>query len=638
MNRFLQTLGQGPLLADGAMGSYLFELTGRLSEQNHVYEAFNVERPELVLQVHLEYLNAGARAISTNTFGANEAYLSQLGESGRVEEINRQGVEIARQAITSFAQESGRSASEFFVLGSVGPVHDPDADIVTLRSTYIPHLTALHSEQVDAIVLETFASSEHAFQVTKLSKEIAPDIPVVVQLSLDEAVDALSTIPDAPELVAAAVESGADVIGINCSSPWDVESFIDSASQLNAVQTGDLLLSAMPNAGGFRRIGQRFMNHVNPEFMGRTARDYMGKGVRLIGGCCEVHPAHVREMAAYLKSAGGGNSSVPSLSGGSTSPVSREAKRSNGPFSRKIVDGEFAVSVELLPPRGTASRSTQSKVSFISEVAQSGLVDAVDITDGSRGIPLMPPGDFISLVRSSLGIGGDADDPVELIPHFSTRDLNTMGLQARLIGLHARNIRNVLIVTGDPPKMSPTYPRSTAVFDLDSTTLIGYVHGLLNAGVDFGGMPLSRGGDPNTSFTIGSGFEPEAPNIEFELEKLRRKIDSGVDYIFTQPVFDSSALAPLDLLRRDVPILPGVLVLNGFDHARRMAMTPGVRIPDAIFRRLERFDQPDDQVKEARALAAEQVRAVKDSGWAGAYLMSPAGHQGVSEVLGQGLS
>jgi len=250
----------------------------------------------------------------------------------------------------------------------------------------------------------------------------------------------------------------------------------------------------------------------------------------------------------------------------------------------------------------------------------------------------MPPGDFISLVRSSLESEGQRSDPFELIPHFSTRDVNTMGLQARLIGLHARDIRNVLIITGDPPKMSPTYPRSTAVFDLNSTTLIRYVDQLLNVGMDFGGQPLSRSAHPNTSFTIGSGFEPEAPNAEHELEKLRRKIENGADYIFTQPVFDMSALNPIDSLRKDIAILPGVLVLNGLDHARRMALTPGVRIPDAIFNRLERFDQPEDQVKEARSLAAEQVQATKDSGWAGVYLMPPAGHHGVTDVLMQGLT
>ncbi len=419
---------EGALLADGAMGSYLFELTGRLSEQNHVYEAFNVDRPELVLQVHLEYLNAGARTISTSTFGANETYLAQLGESGRVEQINRQGVKLARGAIASFAEGSGRQASEFFVLGSIGPVLDPDAEITVLRDTYSPQLTALHAEEVDAIILETFASSQQAFEVTRLSKEIAPDTAVVVQLSLDEAANTASTFPAASELVAVAVEKGADVLGVNCSSPWDVESFIDEATQTETVQTGKLLLSAMPNAGGFRRIGQRFMNHVNPEFMGRTARDYMGKGVRLIGGCREVHPAHVREMAGYIKSVGGLDTPGSRPVASATSRVGPDEKRLNGQFSRKVIDGEFVVSVELLPPRGTAILGTQEKIAFIGEVGASGLVDAVDVTDSSRGIPLMPPGDFISLTRSSLQISGDNTDPVELIPHFSTRDVNTMGL------------------------------------------------------------------------------------------------------------------------------------------------------------------------------------------------------------------
>jgi homocysteine S-methyltransferase len=439
-------------------------------------------------------------------------------------------------------------------------VLDPDAEITVLRDTYSPQLTALHAEEVDAIILETFASSQQAFEVTRLSKEIAPDTAVVVQLSLDEAANTASTFPATSELVAVAVEKGADVLGINCFSPWDVESFIDEATQTETVQTGKLLLSAMPNAGGFRRIGQRFMNHVNPEFMGRTARDYMGKGVRLIGGCCEVHPAHVREMAGHIKSVGGLDTPGSRPVASATSRVGPDEKRLNGQFSRKVIDGEFVVSVELLHPRGTAILGTQEKIAFIGEVGASGLVYAVDVTDSSRGIPLMPLGDFISLTRSSLQISGDNTDPVELIPYFSTRDVNTMGLQARLIGLHARDIRNVLIITGDRPKMSPTYLRSTAVFDLDSTTLIRYVYGLLNAGLDFGGQPLSRSAQPNTSFTIGSGYEPEAPNPEHELEKLRRKIDNGVDYIFTQPVFDESALDKIEPFRQDVPIMPGVLV------------------------------------------------------------------------------
>jgi homocysteine S-methyltransferase len=213
-----------------------------------------------------------------------------------------------------------------------------------------------------------------------------------------------------------------------------------------------------------------------------------------------------------------------------------------------------------------------------------------------------------------------------------------MGLQGRLIGYHARRIHNVLVITGDPPKMSPTYPRSTAVFDLDSASVVRHVHAHLNAGMDFGSQPLGRQADPRTHFTIGSGFEPEAVNMERELEKLRRKLDAGVDYIFTQPVFRRG---PLDAIRPhvgQVRVFAGVMVLSSLEHARRVAQVPGVVIPDTVLSKLSRSERPEDQLKAGIELAASQVRQARSDGWAGVYLMSPSGHEHVIEILRAGLT
>ncbi|MFA6111822.1 MAG: methylenetetrahydrofolate reductase, partial [Candidatus Latescibacterota bacterium] len=315
-------------------------------------------------------------------------------------------------------------------------------------------------------------------------------------------------------------------------------------------------------------------------------------------------------------------------------PISDEVKRTNGPLSRKLKDGGFAVSVELLPPRGTGG--LKGKLAFVEALAASGLADAVDLTDGSRGIPLMPPGDFIGVIRSRLGWSGG--DRLELIPHFTTRDLNVMGLQSRLVGYWARNIHNVLFVTGDPPKMSPTYPRSTAVFDLDSVAMIRYAHACLNAGVDFGGQPLGPQADPRTRFTVGSGFEPEALDLARELDRLERKLEAGADYVMTQPAFRPEPLEALDRFRGRAAFLVGVLVLTGLAHAQRMAQVPGVIVPAAILDRLARYPDPEDQAKEGRQLAVEQIHRVRQEGWAGLYLMSPASHQPVLEVLIGGLA
>ena len=632
---FLEHLRRGPVLADGANGSYLFERTGRLSETNHVYEALNVNNPDLVRDVHLAYLEAGARCITTNTFGANTANLTPQGEAYRVADLNTEGVTLAREAVKQF-QEQTRAEGPFFVLGSIGPTPTAGEPSDDARRIYAEQVDALAEAGVDALLLETFTSLAHVRALLKTVQSIGPDLPVVAQFTLQRTENGWDR--DPVFLTEALADMGVAVVGVNCLAPWDALAFLDAVEQVDAVRNGDILLSAMPNAGGFQRIGHRFMTHVNPEYMGRMARTLAERGARLIGGCCEVHPAHVREMHGYLQMLSAGTraaSSVASLQSRTTlQPAGDAEKRANGPFSAKIKDKRFAVSIEMLPPRGTSGKVVESKVRLIGELIESGLVDAVDITDGSRGIPLVPPGDFIEMVRGRLGWTPASGDGVELIPHFTMRDLNIMGIQARLVGYYHRRIHNVLLVTGDPPKMSPAYPRSTAVFDLDSVGLARYVHSYLNAGADFGGQPLGKQPDPRTHFTIGSGFEPEAVDMEREIERLQRKIDGGVDYVMTQPAFRTEPLAALEPFRDRVAVLVGVMVLTGAEQARRLSQTPGVVIPADTIERLESFEKPDDQAKAGLEIAAEQARWVRREGWAGLYLMSPSSTQAAIDVLG----
>jgi homocysteine S-methyltransferase len=381
------------------------------------------------------------------------------------------------------------------------------------------------------------------------------------------------------------------------------------------------------------------MTRVNPEYMGQLARTLSDRGAHLVGGCCEIHPAHVWEMNNYLNSRA---SWAPGTSlGGSADhqqPASPDEKRYNGPFTRKLLDGDFAVSVEMLPSRGTAPKLLQAKIDFIRELSASGLTDALDITDGSRGIPLIPPGDFIQLVRERLGWSVQAGDDLELIAHFTARDLNVMGLQARLVGYWVNRIRNAIFITGDPPKMAPTYPPSTGVFDLDSVDMIRLTHTHLNAGIDFGGQPLGKQPDPRTRFTIGTGFEPEALDGSRELDKLQRKLDAGADYVMTQPAFRWGPLEVLRTVRDAVPVLVGVLILRSLSHARRMSDVPGVVVPDAVMQRLGACDDPQDQARIGQDIAAEQIGHIRAAGWSGLYLMSPASHQPIVDVLRAGLS
>ena len=634
---FLEMLQTAPLLADGGMGSYLFERTGRLSEPNHIYEAFNVNSPDLIRELHFAYLRAGARCLTTNTFAANRSYLVPAGEGERIAEINRAGVRLAHEAITTFRNRAQIDAS-FFVLGSIGPTREASESPRRFKEIYLEQIESLLAEGADALQVETFTSLPHLSALLELIRGMNVPCPLVVQMSLRQIGPEDTWEQDPMTFMNTAVELGARVAGVNCCAPWEATAFVEAVREIDAVKEGRIQLSAMPNAGGLQRIGNRYMTHVNQEYMGKLARTLADSGVRLIGGCCEVHPPHIREMHNYLSARRAGHESTEAVSIQDRESVGDDEKKKNGPFSRKIKEGVFAVSVEMLPSRGTSPNVVQDKIGFVAELAASGLADALDVTDGSRGIPLMPPGDFISVVRERLGWTAQTGDGLECIPHFTTRDLNVMGLQSRLIGYWAQRIHNVLIITGDPPKMSPTYPRSTAVFDLDSIALIRYTHACLNAGVDFGGRPLGRHDDPRTHFSIGTGFEPEALNGEREIKKLRQKIDNGADYVMSQPAFHFDSLDVLDPFRRQIPILVGVMVLVSRDQATRVSQVPGVVIPGSILDRLGAFDKPADQAKVGREIAVEQVRAVKRAGWSGLYLMSPATHRPVREVLEGGLS
>ena len=625
MQPFLAALHHRPLLADGALGSYLFALTGRVSEQNHLYEAFNLARPEFVRQLHLEYLQAGAQCLTSNSFAANATYPS----AESIAEINATAVRLAREAIDQYRQQD-QCSDPLFVLGSLGPPLPAAQSPRTVSDLYRAQIEVLVASGVDALLLETFTCLEQVVALLELLQDLDNPAPVIVQMALHQRDGTWEQAPRAYVQTAAAL--GAHVVGINCCGLAEARAFLDAAQECAPVRDGQVQLAVMPNGGEFRRVGHRYLTGVNPESMGRFAREMAHKGARLIGGCCEVHPPHVHEMHNYLHGLAAGRGPTALEPQPNRQPTAAAAKHRNGPFSRKLVEGQFAVSVELLPPRGTGGQ--KARLAFVAELAASGLVDALDITDGSRGIPLMPPGDFIHLIRRRLRWERDR---LELIPHCTSRDLNVMGLQSRLIGYWANRIHNVLFITGDPPKMAPTYPRSTAVFDLDSTALIRYAHAFLNAGLDFGGQPLGTHRDPRTHFTIGTGCEPEALDRQREWERLARKIDAGVDYVMTQPTFDHKALAALTTYRAQVPIAVGVMVLRGLEHARRIAEVPGVVVPEEIFARLAAYADPADQAKAGVELAAEQVRQVRAEGWNGLYLMSPAGHQPVLEVLKRGL-
>lgn len=449
MADFLTTLKSQALLADGAMGSYLFNLTGRLSESNHVYEGFNVEQPDLIQSIHQEYLAAGARCLKTNTFGANRDQLRPFGMEKRVAELNRAGVKVARAAIAKHQSLRG-DEGPFFVLASVGPTSAVLTTATAVAACYREQLEALAAAGADALLLETFGSQEQLELLIHLIKSL-PKMPPIIAEMMVKPGDGLSPLdPDPVGFVNRMAYLGVAVAGVNCCAPWDASAFVAAAKDAPVVRSGALQLVVMPNAGGFQRIGNRLMTSVNPELAGKLARNFSDLGVRLLGGCCEMHPPHIQEMHNYLQSRRVGERVTATPAAKTPPPVGDAEKRLNGRLSQKLKDKKFVVSIESLPPRGTDERVITNKVELLGKIAASGLIDAVDFTDGSRGIPLITPGDFISVLRARLGWTAATGDTVELIPHFTSRDLNLMGIQSRLVGYHHNRIHNVLFVTGDP--------------------------------------------------------------------------------------------------------------------------------------------------------------------------------------------
>jgi len=625
---FLDALRAGTILADGGTGSLIFQLTGRLASAEFTYEALNLRNPQLIKGIHSSGLAAGATVLTTNTFTANSVELTAAGVGDQTAEINRLAVQLAREAIADYKSEYSALDTEFFVIGSMGPGGGG-------VEAYTTQIDTLISSGVDAILLETFTDVDLAMTITRsiTSRDDAP--AVIVHGALDPGVGEKQQWPiDPVDFVTRAADAGAAVGGINCVAPWAAAEFVSTAKLAPVVVSGDLLLSAMPNAGGFERIGHRFLARANPEYMGTLARQLGDSGASLVGGCCEVHPEHVREMSAFLKSR---NSSVNAQIASQTPVITahdrgtEDPRKENGEFTRKLLAGEFAISTEMVAPTGTDQKALDLRARMVKDIVDEGLADAIDITDGSRGLPLVPPGDLVELIRKKLG--WQDEDKLEFIAHFAGRDLSTLAIQSRLMGYHLRGIRNMLFITGDPPKMSPTYPRSSAVFDMNSVQMIRATAGQLNLGRDFGGNPLGGNLESGTQFTVGTGFEPEAINMALEFDRLQSKIDAGADYVMTQPVFDEAALASIEPFRNSIPVLPGVMVLNSAAHANRIAQIPGVSLPASVIEQLSRFEDPKDQAKAGLDLAVAQANSYRSGGWAGLYLMSPASMGAAKMVL-----
>jgi homocysteine S-methyltransferase len=587
-NRFRELLADGrPHLFDGAMGT---ELYARGVLPHRCFDELNLSGPNLVIAIHRDYVKAGAEILETNTYGANRVKLAVFGLEGRVGEINQRGVDLARKA-------AGEAA---LVAGAIGPLgvrvepFGPTA-LEEAREIFVEQAAALAEAGADVIVLETFGCQSEMVQAILGVKAVC-DLPVVAQMTVDQ--ELRTTYGNAPEqFVPHLVEAGADVLGLNCSiGPATMFRALDHLLPLT-----DRKISIQPNAGLPREVQGRKTYTAPADYMAKYAGRLIRKGVSFVGGCCGTTPAHTQRMSDAVRSLAPGRRArvqVPHSPKVQTPPVPL-AERSA--WGRKIAQGEQVASVEIVPPRGVDPEEMLDQVRQLRDAG----VDAVNVPDGPRAQMRMGVLATSSLIDRVKGI--------ESVAHYTCRDRNLLGMLSDLLGAHALGIRNLLLVTGDPPKMGP-YPEATAVFDIDSIGLTNLVR-RLNHGVDPGENPI---GEP-TRFVIGVGANPGSVDLEFELQRFYWKVDAGAEYAITQPVFDVEQLwdflRELDARQLGIPIVAGLWPLVSLRNAEFLANeVPGIHVPKRVIDRMRRATEKSREhgIQEGIQIAREtwcQIRS-----------------------------
>jgi methionine synthase / methylenetetrahydrofolate reductase(NADPH) len=609
---FLARIKQSPVLCDGAMGTLLYSKGIFI---NRSYDELNLSQPDLIRGIHHEYLQAGAEIIETNTFGANAFRLARYSLADKVADINRAGARLAHEAAKSF---------DVWVAGSVGPLGtriEPlgKTSFDEARDVFRQQIQALVEGGVDLLILETFGYLEEIHQAMLAAKDVNPKLALVAQVTIDEdgnCLDGSDPETFGPKLA----EWGADVIGCNCSV--GPVAMLDAIERVRAVTS--LPLSAQPNAGIPRSVEGRNIYLCSPEYMASYARKFVAAGVRVVGGCCGTTPDHIRTMKSALRvgEARGRTASAQGL-GSQSAPKAVPAipLEQRSPLGAKLARGEFVTMVEIVPPKGTDIRKEVEGARFLKSVG----VDGVNIPDSPRASARMSNQALSLLIQREVGI--------DAILHYTCRDRNVLCIQSDLLGAAAVGIRNLICITGDPPKMG-NYPDATAVFDVDSIGLVNIVHNL-NRGLDIGGNPIGIG----TAFVIGVGANPGLTDMDEEIRRFEYKVEAGGEYAVTQPVFDLRLLE--NFLRRiehcRIPVVAGIWPLVSVRNAEFMKNELRVSVPDSILERMARAQTPEAAREEGVAIAREMLIACR-SMVQGAQISAPLGRYSsavdVLEALG----
>ena len=614
---FRKKIQESIVVADGAMGTMLY---GKGVFINRCFDELNLSAPQMVKDVHLGYIKAGAEVLETNTFGGNRVRLTAFGFGEKLKAINEAGVRLAREA-------AGEKA---FVAGAMGPLGAPieplgPISFAEARGIFREQAEALVGAGVDLLILETFYELDELREAILAAREVAgPEMVIVAQVTVDDEGnlrDGTSTARFTESLNQWPV----DVIGVNCSAGPKV--VLETVEKMLHHTTKPL--SAMPNAGLPKRVEGRNIYLSSPEYMAQYSRRFLQAGVRMVGGCCGTTPEHIKEICSEARSLQPVRRTTMAASTVVIEEGKPEIKRlprvpagQKSQLGEKLAAGKFVSFVEILPPRGIdASKEIAGAV-----LCRDSGIDCINVPDGPRASARLSAQVTCQLIQKQAEI--------EAVLHFCCRDRNILSIQSELLGAHTSGVRNLICITGDPPRMG-TYPDATAVFDVDAIGLTNIANNL-NQGLDIGGNPMGS----QTALLIGVGANPGATNMEEELRRFAWKVEAGAEYVVTQPVFDLDLLEAF--LKRTaqykLPIIAGIWPLTSYRNAEFMVNELRVPVPERYMERMRKADSAEKARSEGIQIAQEMTGRVR-SMVQGVQLSAPFGRYEmavqVAEAIGE---
>lgn len=599
---FLERLSQGPILADGAMGTMLHNIGVQLGS---CFDALNITDPGLVASVHRQFIDAGAQIIETNTFSANPFKLQEFNYDTQTIEINEAAAELAHRVIEATFRK------DIYIAGSVGPLGVYLAPLGRVKEqqayqAFRKQISPLIHGQIDVLFLETFSDLHEIELAIQVARDINATIPIVASMTFTR--DDRTLLGDSPTyVVQKLLETGADVIGVNCSSgPVQLRRILETMRQI----APSARFSVMPNAGWPEMVNGRVMYPATPDYFGDYAVTFAELGASIIGGCCGTTPAHIQAMRKALDTRPERQSVeihfIPEESNGHQAEAAQPTR-----LQRHLTEGRFAITVEMAPPRG----SVPEKVVAAAEMLRSAGVNFINVSDSPMARMRMSPWAVAYLIQERVGL--------ETVLHFPTRGRNLLRVQGDLLAAHALNVRNVFVVMGDPTKIGD-YPEAFDTHDVVPSGLVQIIKQQLNAGIDQAGHSMNH----PTSFFVGTALNFGNADLDKEVKLLRKKLEAGADFALSQPIYEPHHVE--NFLNRyeelygklPIPVMVGILPLFNARHAMFLHNeVPGVRIPEGILQRLEQADDPADAgVQIARELLLDLKDMVQ-----GAYLMPPFG-------------